>query len=348
MPQPSTSIPNWASDATFTAGIETGIAPTLAFTNSEISQGLRPGRIVARKLNWLFRNITQWLAWHDEKLALHDGSLDAHSNILASHSERLNSLVPVRSFFSADGLWNKPANCLFVSFAAIGGGGGGSCGGTGTYRSEPGAGGGSGRFRQAILPAIDVPNQLYVIVGAAGIGGRYTNLVPEAATCGDSTRIYAGPNSSGPIIFIADGGYAASGTIGGAAAGTESEAGGNGGSMAQNSQPGQNTRPGYLSQGGVGGAGGNSENGGAGGSGGFGYGAGGGGAGGVYVGYQGVGRGAGGGAGGSGLGVLDPARQLPVAISGDPGWDGIGGNPTIFGGSGMGGCASIICWCSVS
>ena len=61
MAKPTTAIPNWASDATYTAGIETGLAPTLTMSESEISQGVRPGKFVARKFNWLLKQITDWL-----------------------------------------------------------------------------------------------------------------------------------------------------------------------------------------------------------------------------------------------------------------------------------------------
>lgn len=63
MAAPTTAIPNWASAATFTSGPETGLSPTTPFLAGEITQGMKPGLVVARKLNWLFRTITQWLTY---------------------------------------------------------------------------------------------------------------------------------------------------------------------------------------------------------------------------------------------------------------------------------------------
>jgi hypothetical protein len=59
---PTTAVPDWASDATFTTGIETGVATTLTPSAAEIAQGVRAGRWVARKANWFFRTVTTWLA----------------------------------------------------------------------------------------------------------------------------------------------------------------------------------------------------------------------------------------------------------------------------------------------
>ena len=61
MAKPTTPIPSYATDATFTSGIETGLAPTLAMSGAEVTQGVKPGKLVARKFNWLVKLIVDWV-----------------------------------------------------------------------------------------------------------------------------------------------------------------------------------------------------------------------------------------------------------------------------------------------
>ena len=68
--------------------------------------------------------------------------------------------------------WQKPRNCKYVYIYTIGGAGGGAAGqaGTGTNRTG-GSGGGSGAITRGIFPAAMIPDTLYILVGAGGLGG---------------------------------------------------------------------------------------------------------------------------------------------------------------------------------
>lgn len=89
--------------------------------------------------------------------------------------------------------WVKPRGATMIHMIAIGsgsGGGAGLAGGSGTQRCG-GAGGGSGAWARLLIPAIMVPDVLYVQVGAGGAGGA-------AST---------NPGASGAISYISAGGY---------------------------------------------------------------------------------------------------------------------------------------------
>lgn len=69
--------------------------------------------------------------------------------------------------------WYKPRNATMINFFAISGGGGGGAGfqrGTGTAGGGGGSGASSGMAR-FLVPAIFVPEVLYIYVGAGGKGG---------------------------------------------------------------------------------------------------------------------------------------------------------------------------------
>lgn len=74
-------------------------------------------------------------------------------------------------------LWEKPRGCNMILISAIGGGsgGGGGASNNSTTARGGGAGGSSGAFTQVIIPAIHVPDTLYVSAGSGGFGGLAGN-----------------------------------------------------------------------------------------------------------------------------------------------------------------------------
>ena len=328
MPQPTTAIPNWASDATFTAGIETGIAPTLAFTNSEISQGLRPGRVVARKLNWLFRNLSQWLAWHENRITM---------------------LEPITARYTTAGAhnWTRPANAVFATGVLVGGG----AGGTGV-RTLPGGGGGAGQVSPFMLPLNELPASLTINVGAggpAGYEGQGTLGYPSnggssSIASGTSTLLRAAGGMAGwengspyPGLCWVGGAYYAGSAMYLDASGGLDTAGGS--AQSGVSQDGRSGQIGIMGYAGLGGGGQASYNPGNGGQTGGGMGAGGGGAGGATQTWdpEKGGRGGGGGAGGYG----SPYGEVPTYAT--VGWDGNSGT-TVSGAAGRAGGCIITTW----
>lgn len=69
--------------------------------------------------------------------------------------------------------WKKPRNCSMVHIICLAGGGGGGGGGRGTMAQIAAGGGAGGSSSQSILtiPAIMVPDILYLSVGYGGAGG---------------------------------------------------------------------------------------------------------------------------------------------------------------------------------
>ena len=70
--------------------------------------------------------------------------------------------------------WQKPRGCKFVYIFSLGGGGGGGggvSGAAGTNRIGAG-GGGAGGFNHQIIPAIFLPDTLYILVSTGGRGGN--------------------------------------------------------------------------------------------------------------------------------------------------------------------------------
>lgn len=89
--------------------------------------------------------------------------------------------------------WRKPRGCKFVYMIGVGGGGSGGVGlNTGTT-SGGGAGGGSGAQSSVLIPAMFVPDILYVQVGRGGVG--VTTSAAVGAT-GVQTLIAAEPYTS--------------------------------------------------------------------------------------------------------------------------------------------------------
>ena len=95
--------------------------------------------------------------------------------------------------------WIKPRGASMVRMLLIGAGAGGRAGST----SAGGAGGGSGAVTEWIGPAIFIPDQLRITIGAGGASG---------AAGGNTTVIYQAKNTTGYNLLTANG--AASNTAG--------------------------------------------------------------------------------------------------------------------------------------
>jgi hypothetical protein len=123
----------------------------------------------------------------------------------------------VGSFENAWQVWNKPRGISFIKIICIGGGGGGGAGhssATTTARGGGGAGG-SGTIGHVTIPAVFLPDRLYVLPGrggfsfaANGIGGSGGNTYVCIAP--DSSLIYRvcfanGSNTASPGSAIGRG-----------------------------------------------------------------------------------------------------------------------------------------------
>jgi hypothetical protein len=74
-------------------------------------------------------------------------------------------------------VWNKPRGCIFIRILCIsgGGGGGGGFSSATTNARGGGAGGSSGGYALVTIPAIFLPDRLYISSGIGGIGGSGNN-----------------------------------------------------------------------------------------------------------------------------------------------------------------------------
>jgi hypothetical protein len=135
-------------------------------------------------------------------------------------------------FSTTDGgaweVWNKPRGCTFIRILTIGGGGGGGRGGAanGAATSAGGGGGGaSSGMTTLTIPAIFVPDRLYVSSGTGGAGGS-----SGAGSAGIPSIVAIAPANVNIYILC----YAKEGTGGGLGSNTTitGGAGGTGGSTA--------------------------------------------------------------------------------------------------------------------
>ena len=112
-------------------------------------------------------------------------------------------------------VWNKPRNCTFIRILCIGGGGGGGGGfaSATTNARGGGGGGGSGAMSTVIIPAVFLPDRLYVSSGVGGSGGTGSG---SAGSNGVASAVNIAPANVGIYIIS----YANSGTGGGAATST--------------------------------------------------------------------------------------------------------------------------------
>ena len=91
--------------------------------------------------------------------------------------------------------WEKPRGISMIYITCIGGGGGGRSGWCADSNTRSGgAGGGSSGFSTLLIPAMVLPDVLYVAVGRGGAGGASVTLVNNAA---------AGSNGIGSFVSIA-------------------------------------------------------------------------------------------------------------------------------------------------
>jgi hypothetical protein len=120
-------------------------------------------------------------------------------------------------------VWNKPRGCTFIRILTIAGGGGGGRGGAATGAATSaggGGGGGSSGMTTLTIPAIFVPDRLYVSSGLGGAGGS-----AGAGSAGISSIVAIAPANVNIYILC----YANAGS-GGGAGGNTTTAGGVGGS----------------------------------------------------------------------------------------------------------------------
>jgi hypothetical protein len=128
--------------------------------------------------------------------------------------------------------WEKPRGISMIDITCIGAGGGGRSGwcADSTTRSG-GGGGGSGGFTKLLIPAMVLPDVLYLLVGKGGAGG--VSIFTAASTTGMS-----GANGIGSFVSIAPSTAAiytacfANGGGGGSILSVGTNAGGGGGSVA--------------------------------------------------------------------------------------------------------------------
>lgn len=128
-------------------------------------------------------------------------------------------------------VWYKPRGVSMINFVAVGGGGGGGAGLTRTA-GTPGGGGGGGAssgIARFLVPAIFVPDILYIFVGQGGQGGR-PGVSSGAGTAGVNSFITtcppltAGTMAPLPNIWL-DSGRNVPGGGGGGAVGAAGSAG---------------------------------------------------------------------------------------------------------------------------
>jgi hypothetical protein len=124
-------------------------------------------------------------------------------------------------------IWEKPRGINMVRITTIGGGGGGGGGFASATTTARGGGGGgaSGGYTSVLVPAIYLPDRLYVSAGRGGTGGTgsgvaggagfgsYVALAPYTALTGIYTVCFSNPGNGGGAGTAAVPGPA--GTIGG-------------------------------------------------------------------------------------------------------------------------------------
>ena len=124
--------------------------------------------------------------------------------------------------------WRKPRGCNFVYFLGVGGGGSGAPSNNAGTGAGGGGGGGSGAQASVLLPAMFVPDVLYI---QAGMGGKpaATIVSATAGTSGNTTYISVEPFETvipltNSVVLIAPGGGGGS-AVAGTGAGAAGAAG---------------------------------------------------------------------------------------------------------------------------
>jgi len=84
--------------------------------------------------------------------------------------------------------WEKPRGIIMLEIICIGAGGGGRSGWCANSATRSGGGGGgSGGFSRLLIPAVFLPDVLYVTVGRGGAGGGTTTISGTANTGSDGS-----------------------------------------------------------------------------------------------------------------------------------------------------------------
>lgn len=133
-------------------------------------------------------------------------------NYLPNNGISKRDVFNVNSAVSAIGwtVWRKRPGISMVHILAIGGGGGGGAGAVGAAGSAAGGGGGgSGSQCSALMPAMLLPDELYVSVGCGG----------NAATAGNGSWVSVYPDSTGNQCIARSNGGGAGGNAAGATGG---------------------------------------------------------------------------------------------------------------------------------
>jgi len=116
--------------------------------------------------------------------------------------------------------WEKPRGIIMLEIICIGAGGGGRSGWSLLNANRTGGGGGgSGGFSRLLIPAVFLPDVLYVTVGRGGVGGAPTTTgTANAGFDGSFSSVNIAPtNSAFYIVCYANAGAGA--VVGSAAAG---------------------------------------------------------------------------------------------------------------------------------
>jgi hypothetical protein len=117
--------------------------------------------------------------------------------------------------------WEKPRGIIMLEIICIGAGGGGRSGWCANTTRSGGGGGGSGGFSRLLIPAIFLPDVLYVSVGRGGAGGAHTTVsgTANAGSDGSFSSVNIAPtNSAFYIVCYANAGAGA--VLGTSSAGT--------------------------------------------------------------------------------------------------------------------------------
>jgi hypothetical protein len=95
-------------------------------------------------------------------------------------------------------VWNKPRNCTFIRILCISGGGGGSSGFPSATTNTRG-GGGSGScsgYVYVTIPAVFLPDRLYVSAGIGGRGGESSTTISNAGFGGVESYVCIAPSTA--------------------------------------------------------------------------------------------------------------------------------------------------------
>jgi hypothetical protein len=121
--------------------------------------------------------------------------------------------------------WRKPRGARWIHLLGVGGGGGGGTGINTTTTSGAGAGGSSGGQTTVMIPAMFVPDTLYIQAGRGGAGATataslgtagittYVCIAPYTTIAPAGTLLLANPGTAGTAVATATTGGAAPGAV---------------------------------------------------------------------------------------------------------------------------------------